>query len=363
MADASQRVFLAAVDDHIRHAVSDELAQGLIRIDPELNVFADQCLAAATDGGKRLRPRFLHGAWQAFATAAEPGSAVVGVAAGLELLHAAILVHDDVIDSSDLRRNRPSVRAALAGYHRASAWSGPASVFGDHTAVLLGDLLWGTAQDLLSDAVSGIPEQRAMRVGQCFRAMRLEVIAGQLLELQGQAAHDFVPGAAEKIVRYKTTAYTVQRPMALGFELADAPRDGVALLQQYAAAVGEAFQLRDDLADLFAETEHSGKRSGDDIRSGKPTSLMQLALERSSDSQREFLIRVIGRADADAADIDAVKDVLVDTGAVQATCDRVGTLGRKARDALSETASTHPVVRLHALVELLALCTDVSFVP
>jgi len=343
--------------------VTGDLVAGLAGIDPTLEVFAAQCLAAAADGGKRLRPAFLYGAWRAFAPEDEPSSAAIGVAAAVETLHAAILVHDDVIDASDLRRNRPSVRAALAEHHRSAALSGPAAVFGDHTAVLLGDLLWGLAQDMLVDAVKAVPGAHADEVTRHFRTMRTEVIAGQLLELRGQAARDFAADTAAKIVRYKTTAYTVARPMNLGFALANAPEHGVSLLRRYAEATGAAFQLRDDLADLFADTQHSGKRNGDDVRSAKPTLLMQLALEAAGPSQRQVLSATLGQPNAEDAQIEEVKDIVVATEAARSVCARIGALADDAREALTETVTEYPAAVVAPLEELLAPCTDVSFVP
>lgn len=358
--DDEQAAFLGAVDAALHGAVAEGISDRLTVIDQGLIPFAELALSAATVGGKRLRPRFAYWAWRSAAGDTEPTVQIVSLGAALELLHAAILVHDDIIDRSVLRRGRPSVRAGLAAGHRATGWTGSADDFGDHTALLIGDLLWGVAHDLFDTAVDGLdPGQRRLIFG-AFRGMRAEVISGQLLELRAQAAGDFSTSAAEKILQYKTSVYTVERPMELGLRVGGATRSTV--LERFARATGQAFQLRDDLSDLFAAPMNSGKRVGDDIRSAKPTELLGSALRLAGAADRATLIGIVGDPDASADEIDTVKTVFVESGAVAAITARIGVLVAEARRALAELRDdTVGAAVRSALEDLLQECTELSF--
>lgn len=364
--DDEQNAFLAAVDGLLRAKVSDTVSDHLTSIDAGLRPFAEVCLSAATVGGKRLRPRFAYWAWRTLMGADAPSGQIVALGAALELLHAAILVHDDVIDASELRRGEPSVRAALAAHHRCSGWSGSAREFGDHTALLIGDLLWGSAHDLFEVAVADldVPQRRSAVTG--FRTMRVEVISGQLLELRAQAAGDFASSTAEKILQYKTSAYTVERPVQLGLDVSTARPATAAVLSRYARATGHAFQLRDDLADLFGTRLSSGKSGGDDVRAGKPTELLGETFRRSDEAGLRALAGIVGRADASDDDIEVIRRIVVESGAVYSITERIAGLVDTARTAVEDLSLSAevdaPTVR-DSLTGLLDECTDLTFLP
>lgn len=356
--------FLDTLEDQLGAAVCDTVSAPLRSIDANLEPVADLCLSAVKAGGKRLRPRFMFWAWRAAGPADTDLPPLVHLAAAVELLHAAVLVHDDVIDDSDVRRGQPSVRAALASRHRADDGTGDARLFGDHMALLVGDLLWSAAHDSVACAVSLLGTDARRRVRQTFGAMRVEVVAGQLLELQAQAARDYSWAAAGKIQRYKTSSYTVERPMQLGLALAGTATPAIeAHLKKFARAVGQAFQLRDDLTDVFSTTAASGKRVGDDIRGGKPTELLGTALELASAPDRRTLTGIVGDADADDAAIAEARRVLVGSGAVDRIRGRVTELVVIANEAIEELNSRTDAAVCAGLTAMLTECTDLSFLP
>jgi geranylgeranyl diphosphate synthase, type I len=359
--DDGQTDFLAALEHHLQTWVSDTVVERVRAIDEDLSVFAELCLSAVSAGGKRLRPRFAYWAWRLGAGDDQESGPIVQLAGSLELLHAAILVHDDVIDGSELRRGQPSVRAALAAHHRAAGWWGDSQEFGDHTALLVGDLLWSAAHDAFDDGVADLPPERRSSVLRCFRSMRSEVLSGQLLELRAQAARDLNAGTAQKILRYKTSAYTVEWPAEIGLESAcSAPAVVVETLNRFARAVGQAFQLRDDLSDLFGSTLTSGKRAGDDLRAGKPTELMGAALELAAEADVQTLSRIIGDATANDADVAEVQRIVEQTGALGRVRDRIDALVTTAEEAIVDLSPVDDAVRA-GLSELVAECTELSF--
>jgi geranylgeranyl diphosphate synthase type I len=362
--DTHQTGFLSELEDHLHAVVRDTVAEPLRAVDRDLDAVAALCLSAVQAGGKRLRPRFAYWAWRVGAPSGAPRQPLVRLAAALELLHAAILVHDDVIDASEVRRGQPSVRAALADCHRADAGWGDATEFGDSMALLVGDLLWSAAHDAFDDAVTGLAGDGAQRTARAFRAMRVEVLAGQLLELRAQAARDYRAGTAEKILRYKTGAYTVERPVELGLELAGSASPATArTLHEYAVAVGQAFQLRDDLADLFGTTTTLGKATGDDIRSGKPTELLGAAMELATGADVSTLTGVVGDATADQAAIAEVQRIVLRCGAAGRVRGRITDLVSTAHRAIAELSPSADMAALAGLTGMLDECTELSFLP
>ena len=177
----------------------------------------------ALRGGKRIRPTFAWWGWRG--AGGDPGSnaapAVLQAVSALELVHACALIHDDVMDGSTTRRGEPTVHVEFAEAHRAAGWLGPAGSFGVAAAMLLGDLALAWADDMLHSA--GLDPAAAVRAAPHWRAMRTEVLGGQYLDVLHQATGDSSPEAALRVCRYKTAAYTVQRPLHLGAALADAP--------------------------------------------------------------------------------------------------------------------------------------------
>src|ERR1700712_2679419 len=229
----------------VESALSAELAerrQEVVSIDGRLADDVDRLIAYISSGGKRLRPQFLCWGWLAVGggSPAELPAGVVKAAAALELVQACALIHDDIIDHSDTRRGQPSMHRSVQKQHAGNGWSGDSATFGTSTALLLGDLALAWADDLFDEgsAELGAPIGAAA----AWRAMRTEVLAGQLLDLRISVDQSPDPqsAAADAMVvnRYKTAAYTVERPLHLGAALGGAAPATIAALRRYGAAVG-----------------------------------------------------------------------------------------------------------------------------
>ncbi len=354
----------------VRTAVDEVLCDFLAertrdRADPSLARMAG-LLDAYLAGGKRLRPLFCVAGWHAGGAggAAEP---VLGAAAALELFHAFALIHDDVMDDSALRRGRPSA-------HRVFFAAAPAALpeperrrFGVNSAILLGDLALVWSDELLMSSLAGHPRQAAVLplVGR----MRTALVIGQqrdLLATGSGAPADRVPrqdagadaelAAAFETIRHKTAGYTVEHPLLLGATLAGA-RDGVLrVCRAYAGAVGEAFQLRDDLLGVFGDPCRTGKPSVDDLRSGKRTPLVVLARRAAGPAQRRVLNAHLGDPGLDAAGAEAVRRVLRGTGAVEAVERMIADRRDAALAVLSDPVVPPPARR--ALADLARAATD-----
>jgi geranylgeranyl diphosphate synthase, type I len=233
-------------------------------------------------GGKRLRPAFCYwGALGAGATGDEPE--LLDTCAALELLHAFALIHDDVMDGSATRRGQPALHVRFASGHATSRGAGESRRHGEGLAILAGDLAFVLADTLLDPAPA--------RVRRLWHEMRVELVAGQWVDVVAAGSAMRSPDVARWVARYKSGRYTVERPLQLGAALAGDDRL-VGLCSAFGEPLGEAFQLRDDVLGVFGDPMVTGKPSGDDLREGKPTLLLALASEYAAGADRRLIERV-----------------------------------------------------------------------
>ncbi|MEU5842781.1 polyprenyl synthetase family protein [Rhodococcus sp. NPDC047139] len=293
-------------------------------------------------GGKRVRPRFAWTGWLGAGgdPAGPDADAVIRACSALELVQAAALVHDDIIDASTTRRGFPTVHVEFAEQHRTATWRGRPEQFGESVAILLGDLALVWADDMLHWA--GLAPATVARVAPVWAAMRTEVLGGQYLDIANEVAADESVEAAMRVNRFKTAAYTIERPLHLGAVLAGADDDLITAYRRFGTDIGLAFQLRDDLLGVFGDPEITGKPSGDDLRSGKRTVLYALALETAdaTDPAAAQLLRSSIGTDLTDAQVERLRSLLIDLGAVTRIEERITTLTDSAFEALDSSGAT-----------------------
>jgi geranylgeranyl diphosphate synthase type I len=333
----------APPDGALRVAVEAALAAELtarraelLAVDPRLAAAADLLVDFVADG-KRLRPEFLWWGWRAGGGRADPADCapVVRIAAALELIQACALVHDDLIDRSETRRGRPSVHVAVAKSHADAGDAGDADQHGLAVAVLLGDLALAWADDLFTAAAHQL---RALdRVQQPWRAMRTEVLGGQLLDVSLGTGVTGSGALADAMTvnRFKTAAYTVERPLHLGAALAGAPPAVIDRLRRYGVAIGTAFQLRDDLLGVFGDPAVTGKPAGGDLTEGKRTVLVARARTRLADNAAGLADLDAGLGSADAGAVAAATAAIDASGAPSDLENDVAALVADGLQALS----------------------------
>lgn len=324
----SERISPLAVAD-VPAAVENELRAFFDENEPHINEIGTPVAEAVAHlrdfvlgGGKRIRPTY---GWVGYTAAAgslketsaaeDPGNVLRAVSA-LELIQACALIHDDIIDASATRRGKPTVHRAIAAEHDHRHWRGSAETYGENVAILIGDLALAWADDMWR--YSGVSDAALKRAAEPWRGMRAEVISGQILDIALEASGSESEEMANAVNRYKTAAYTVERPLHLGAAIAGASDETIAALRGYGRDIGIAFQLRDDLLGVFGDPAVTGKPAGDDLREGKRTVLYALALtaaDESNPAAAEQLRAGIGTATAQA-DIDEMTRTIEATGAV-----------------------------------------------
>lgn len=320
----------AVVDvDEVRRGVDEALRRHVEALGAELAEHGPgvaelvEAMAATTAGGKRLRAAFCYWSWRAHggdAGAPAAGRAsVLRVGAALELFQAAALVHDDVMDDSDTRRGRPAAHRYFAAAHGDRGWAGPAEAFGTAAAVLLGDLALVASEREFADAVADAPAGVATAARAVFDQMRTEVTVGQFLDVLAQvqpADPEVEERRARAVIRAKSARYSVEHPMSIGAALAGATQEQMARCRRVGLALGEAFQLRDDLLGVFGDPATTGKPAGDDLREGKRTVLVARVLQTATAADRATVLRHLGDRDLTDGDVDRVRAAIVRSGAV-----------------------------------------------
>lgn len=353
--------------DVLRRRVQQAIDGQIAGATQSLTVIGDEtaplvsAVSGLLSGGKGLRAGFLY--WGYRAAGGADSDALVRLAASMEFFQGAALLHDDVMDRSDTRRGMPSAHRAVATLHQARGWAGDADRFGEGTAILAGDLCLTWCDELY--ATCGLPTEELARGRRLFDTMRTQLMGGQFLDLLESARGwdgldlDARVASARKVIRFKSAKYTIEHPLLIGALVGGAPDDALPPLSDYGLALGEAFQLRDDLLGVFGDPEATGKPAGDDLREGKRTVLVAHALAAASDADRETVEGLLGRDDLDLAGVEEIRGVLVDTGAVERVEGLISDLADDARKAVGRAreSGAYDASALDVLEALVAVST------
>lgn len=314
-------------------------------------------------GGKLLRPRLLIGAFDALD--GEARAPAVRLAAGVELLHFAFLLHDDVIDGDLMRRSRPNfIGLQLEDWQTAgtpdpsaadcggadSSGDGPAGSSLLHrarsNAILVGDVLLTTAH--LVFARQQLPEHAASRLLEQLDRAVLESVSGELTDvaLSGGHIRSELAGVVE-MSRQKTATYSFELPLRSAAILAGAAPDVENRLGEVGRLLGLAFQLQDDLLSTFGRPEDHGKDAYSDLREGKETAIIACARRTSA---WPFIEPRLGRKDLGMHEFEDVRSLLSECGAEAEVRCLVDELVSNAR----EVVSGEPTFAEHDIAVLIA---------
>ncbi len=298
---------MAQVDALIRRRLSSDVVL--------INQIGDHIIAS---GGKRLRP-MLH--VLAAGAAGYQGDQHTKLAAIIEFIHTSTLLHDDVVDESDLRRGRKTANA----------------LWGNAASVLVGDFLYSRSFQLMVE----LDDMRIMRI---LADTTNTIAEGEVLQLLNIGNAD-VSEASYLAVIERKTAVLFAAATELGGILGGLPETQIAALRHYGMELGYAFQIADDLLDYVSDPDTLGKNIGDDLAEGKPTLPLIYALEHAQASpdrvaQAQSLRHVIEHGGLDS--LDRIIASIRDSGALERTRERAQGHARAARDALAGLpASAH----------------------
>ncbi|OGA98737.1 MAG: octaprenyl diphosphate synthase [Burkholderiales bacterium RIFCSPHIGHO2_12_FULL_69_20] len=305
------------VDEVIRLRLASEVAL--------INQISHYIVSA---GGKRIRPRLVLLFAQALGF---DGPEQHELAATVEFIHTATLLHDDVVDESSLRRGRQTANA----------------LFGNAASVLVGDFLYSRAFQMMVSV-------NRMRVLEVLADATNVIAEGEVLQLMNMHDPDLAVDDYLRVIRYKT-AKLFEASARLGAVLADAPLAVEEACADYGRSLGTAFQLVDDLLDYEGDTQALGKNVGDDLREGKPTLPLLVAMARSTEDERRLIRHAIEHGEPDR--LDEILSIVRRTGALDATREAARAEADKARNALSALPDS---MARKALLELCARSVERS---
>lgn len=299
------------VDAVIRRRLASEVAL--------VNQISEYIIGA---GGKRVRPMLVILFSRALGF---HGPEQHELAATVEFIHTATLLHDDVVDESSLRRGRQTANA----------------LFGNAASVLVGDFVYSRAFQMMVSV-------NRMRVLEVLADATNVIAEGEVLQLMNMHDPDIAVSEYLRVIRFKT-AKLFEASARLGAVLADAPPDIEEACAAYGRSLGTAFQLVDDLLDYEGTTAQLGKNVGDDLREGKPTLPLLLAMERASPAEREFIRRAIEEGEQQR--LPEILAVVRRTGALEATR---AAAQQEADQARNRALALHPSRAREALLDLCA---------
>jgi octaprenyl-diphosphate synthase len=279
-------------------------------------------------GGKRLRPMLV----LLFANALGfQGRERYEMAATVEFIHTATLLHDDVVDESDLRRGRQTANA----------------LFGNAASVLVGDFLYSRAFQMMVSV-------NRMRVLEVLADATNVIAEGEVLQLMNMHDADLAVEDYLKVIRFKT-AKLFEASARLGAVLAGANAEVEDACASYGRSLGTAFQLVDDLLDYEGSTSQLGKNVGDDLREGKPTLPLLVAMERASEEDRALIRHAIEHGEVTR--LAEIVEIVRRTGALEVTREAARAEAEKARLSLSLLP---PSAHKEALIEFCVRSVDRS---
>jgi geranylgeranyl diphosphate synthase type I len=350
------------------NAKLEEFTAGLRELDRRIGVCDAQAVAPLLGHlaeyvmrpGKRLRPAFCRLGYSIHADAQEQtADRVAGFAAAIEVVHAFLLIHDDVADRATTRRGRPALQVLLRGMADESVSEGDASRIGNDLAIVAGDVLYTVALQamLRPPGIDGdlallafeemISACRAAGIGQCID-----------IALSARSLAAVTPAEILELDRLKTASYTFEGPLVAGAFLGNAPADLFPWLRRFCAAAGVAFQVQDDLFALFAEDDELGKPGLADLREAKKTWPLVTAFQEATPADRRWLEELLRRRDANQDDLGRVQRILRTTRALDRALELVRTRCNCGDRILARLPETRSVLELRAFNAWLLARTD-----
>ncbi|MEN9324858.1 MAG: hypothetical protein RL414_612 [Actinomycetota bacterium] len=310
-------------------AFIDRESTYLVSIGSELVPVAEALTKFLLDSGKRLRPLFAAAGFVGNGGTLDQTS--INAVAAIELVHVCALIHDDVMDGSDTRRGAPSIHKLFEELHISHKLNGSAEQFGLSSAILLGDLALVWASKALHE--SGLTSEQLIRALPMYDEMRVELMAGQYLDVYEQAFASESIERSLKVARYKSGKYSIERPLHFGAALA--ANANFDIYTAYGIPLGEAFQLRDDLLGVFGDPSETGKPAGDDLREGKRTVLIAATMERASTTEKNRLNSLLGKVDLNSQEVEEAREIITSCGALKFVETLIGKLTIEALEALN----------------------------
>ncbi len=298
------------VDTHIEQIFLERSKQSS-KIHPRYKALWTHISSLYSAGGKRLRPYMLVLCYSSYARHSVVDD-IIPAAASLELLHQAMLIHDDIIDRDTLRHGTENITGSyLNEYKNTPLDNDSARHLADSSALLAGDLLISEAYTQMH-LVACEPAIKSQAL-QIIHEAIFDVIGGELLDTEVSFLMDSTIDPL-LIAKYKTASYSFIAPLVIGAILGGAPNDDIKVLRNFSNLLGVGFQLRDDLIGVFGDRSVTGKSINSDLEEGKRTLIIEEFYNNSTIDQKNKFNKYFGKANVSASQIELLRSLLKDTG-------------------------------------------------
>jgi geranylgeranyl pyrophosphate synthase len=290
----------------------------------------DAFLSILARGGKRIRGALTMLGYEM--CGGKDKKMIVQAARAIEMLHAYILIIDDIQDRSIMRRGGPAAHVSLASYHRKHQLAHEAAHFGMSLA-LNGAIAGAHAAQMILTNLEASADARLNALGIINRTM-LITAHGQTSDIMHEVVAHVDETDVERVMEWKTAHYTFLNPLHVGMVIAGADCKATDAISDYAIHAGKAFQVTDDILGIFGSEFESGKSPMDDLREGKRTLLTVYALEHGTSADKNFLIQMLGNEQLTPAEFERCQDILVESGALNYARNRAEQHVRAALESL-----------------------------
>lgn len=294
-------------------------SQEVKSVNPKLSAL-NTAFIQANDGGKRIRGALVRLGYEL--TGGDPTPEILKPAAAFEIFQTAILAHDDIIDLSPIRRGKPTIYKALGGDHYAISQT-----------ICLGDIGFFLAYKLISG--SKFPEKEKNLAIQFFTRSMLDTALGEVLDVE--LPHQNQEKSQDDVLtifHLKTAMYTIIGPLSLGVILGGGQEKLLQDIADFGHNLGIAFQIQDDILGVFGDEETLGKSVTSDIEEGKLTLLCLHSLENASQQQKEILDKYYGKGEIGVEELEQIKKVFIDTGALEHSQNKAQELVKSAQETI-----------------------------
>lgn len=317
----------------------------------------DAYLDVLNRGGKRIRGALTMVGYEM--SGGQNQTMIVQAARAIEMLHAYILIVDDIQDRSDLRRGGPTAHKKLSGYHLSRHLAGDADHFGVSSA--LNAALAGAHASQMILANIDAPENLRLNALSIINRTMVITAHGQTGDIMHEALGSATLADIENVMLWKTAQYGFLNPLHVGMVLAGADCHATDAITDYATNAGKAYQVTDDIIGIFGSEQASGKSPMDDIREGKQTVLTSFAMEHADKADKNFLLQTLGNKQLTQAELERCKAILLDCGAMNYAQDLANQYIEQAIDLLNMESSRwtpESTQFLHSLAKYILIRTS-----
>jgi len=276
-------------------------------LDPQITGLIRKVREFNLRGGKRIRPILVIIGYRCLRYKKNEISQLIRAALAVELMESFLLIHDDIIDNDSLRRGKPTL-------HKLYEKENSNKDYGKNMALLAGDLLAVFGSEAILN--TGFDHKLKAGAVKKFNNIVVNTIFGQTLDYTGNFTRDFSESYIKRVHMLKTAKYTVEGPLHIGAILAGAKQKHLDRISEFAIPIGQAFQIKDDILNIFGDQEKLGKPVASDIKEGKKTLLIAKALENSNLKQRLYIKSCLRNKSLKPKQLEKLKNIIISTASL-----------------------------------------------